>query len=161
MRVELAIPWAPLRLVGQSGLVHCGDRPVVGADDQIGSGLPRLAASGDVRREMPLPSGAGASRCVLRGCMTNQNMIDCPNVPATNDWRSHSSAKSELDALASKVALTIREAALLGIGSERQLRQLIRDGVIKKSLLRTGHGSRRRKVRLAKDLLLEELRLKS
>lgn len=93
--------------------------------------------------------------------MKTKDTIEESDVPSANDGRSQSVSKSELDALASKVALTIREAALLGIGSERQLRQLIRDGVIKKSLLRTGHGSKRRKVRLAKDLLLEELRLKS
>jgi hypothetical protein len=93
--------------------------------------------------------------------MTNKNLIEGVDVPATNDVPSQPISKAELELLASKVAVTIREAALLGIGSERQLRQLIRDGVINKAVLRTGHGSRRRRVRLNKDLLLQELRLNS
>lgn len=80
--------------------------------------------------------------------------------PATNGRSHEGITRPDLEILAAKVALTIREAALLGIGSERQLRQLIRDGVVRRAVLRTGRGSQRQKVRLAKDLLLEELRLK-
>lgn len=93
--------------------------------------------------------------------MSKETVIEGVDLPASNDGHAQTVSKSELDILSSKVALTIREAALLGIGSERQLRQLIRDGVIVRAVLRTGHGTRRRKVRLAKDLLLEELRLQS
>ena len=95
--------------------------------------------------------------------MSKENLLEdvCDAVPEVNEQPHVRTSKAELELLAAKLALTIREAALLGLGSERQLRQLIRDGVIRKAVLRTGHGSRRKKVRLAKDLLVEELRLKS
>lgn len=62
------------------------------------------------------------------------------------------------DNLGAKLAVTIREAALLGLGSQRQLRQWVADGVIQKAVIRSGVGTKRRKVRLLLQVLIEELK---
>lgn len=53
-----------------------------------------------------------------------------------------------------KDALTLPEAAALGYGSERTLRQMMRTGRIKRAVLHVG----RRGVRLLRIVLAEELR---
>jgi len=62
------------------------------------------------------------------------------------------------DNLGAKLAVTIREAALLGLGSQRQLRQWVADGVIQKAVIRSGVGTKRRRVRLLLQVLIEELK---
>lgn len=62
------------------------------------------------------------------------------------------------DNLGAKLAVTIREAALLGLGSQRQLRQWVADGVLKKAVIRSGVGTKRRKVRLLLQVLIQELK---
>jgi hypothetical protein len=55
--------------------------------------------------------------------------------------------------LAERDAVTLAEAAALGYGSERALRQMIRTGKLRRCVLRIG----RRGVRLLRSMLVEEL----
>lgn len=68
---------------------------------------------------------------------------------ATKDMRA-----ARLDVpLAERDALTLPEAAALGYGSERTLRQMIRTGRLKRAVLPVG----KRGVRLLRKVLIEEL----
>lgn len=64
----------------------------------------------------------------------------------------------DLERLGCKVALTLREASALGLGSERVLRQMVVDGLIKKAVLPLGVGQSRRRYRLLREVLIKELK---
>lgn len=59
---------------------------------------------------------------------------------------------------AAKLAVTPQEAAALGLGSVRELRQKVMDGLLKKSVLWTGRGKERRRYRFLLSELIRELK---
>ncbi len=111
------------------------------------------------------PSDCGGPEPIMKN-VDNEDVSDVSNLiePRHVEERrasrrvSRSLDVDDLERISCKVALTLREAAVLGLGSERVLRQMVVDGLIKKAVLPFGVGQSRPRYRLLREVLIKELK---